>query len=649
MKRYLSLLLSYLVFSSVVYAFQVTFDATVDIAPGGTSAGEYTINKDCVTMHIEQGVTNGTHYRFYKNKKVTFTSECGPITQIVFYCVGVGNGQYGPAGFTSNPPEYAVVDNLGIWTNSSSTWVEFTASNFQVRATKIVVTVGGEMGLFPPRITPAGGTYYEPIDVNINCSTEGAAIYYTTDGREPTTGSTLYTAPFTISESTTVKAISAKDGETSEVVTAQYEILSDLCLGDLEALPDGEVVAFNHELTVLYQKGYYLYVRGECEHVYNYGQIYGNTGQTYYLGDIIPPGWGGRKTTYDGRPELTNPTGFQPASRNEQVFPELITIPQVGESTLWHYVLLKDVYIDQVNQVVRDQEGNSCPYYPQLTVWFDPTELLDVYAIVTSYRSGFQLLIIEEGLPLPPPPEVCCLADLYNNFEKGKVAQFECPLTVIYHNGANLFVKDSCGEYGLIYGNNAGGPFENGDLILGQASWTLYQGNKQLANHGEWTKVGRTDPVEPIVLPVEELCTDMVYWFVKLENVTLGGDVYEPLIEDETGSVLIFNKFNVEIIEDYGPGGEMSPDVNMDNEVNIADINCIIDRILKGQTTPEWVGGDGIYDIIGFVSVYKGMIEIIPIKIVHHGGKYVLIGDVNGDGELNIADVNAIIDLILSD
>ena len=649
MKRYLSLLLSYLVFSSVVYAFQVTFDATVDIAPGGTTAGEYTINKDCVTMHIEQGVTNGTHYRFYKNKRVTFTSECGPITQIVFYCVGVGNGQYGPAGFTSNPPEYAVVDNLGIWTNSGSTWVEFTASNFQVRATKIVVTVGGEMGLFPPRITPAGGTYYEPIDVNINCSTEGAAIYYTTDGREPTTGSPLYTAPFTISESTTVKAISAKDGETSEVVTAQYEIFSDLCLGDLEALPDGEVVAFNHELTVLYQKGYYLYVRGECEHVYNYGQIYGNTGQTYYLGDIIPPGWGGRKTTYDGRPELTNPTGFQPATRNEQVFPELITIPQVGESTLWHYVLLKDVYIDQDNQVVRDQEGNSCPYYPQLTVWFDPTELLDVYAIVTSYRSGFQLLIIEEGIPLPPPPEVCCLADLYNNFEKGKVAQFECPLTVIYHNGANLFVKDSCGEYGLIYGNNAGGPFENGDLILGQASWTLYQGNKQLANHGEWTKVGKTDPVEPIVLPVEELCTDMVYWFVKLENVTLGGDVYEPLIEDETGSVLIFNRFNVEIIEDYGPGGEMSPDVNMDNEVNIADINCIIDRILKGQTTPEWVGGDGTYDIIGFVSVYKGMIEIIPIKIVHHGGKYVLIGDVNGDGELNIADVNEIIDIILSD
>ena len=650
MKRYLSLLLSYLVFSSAVYAFQVTFDATVDIAPGGTSAGEYTITKDCVTMHIEQGVTNGTHYRFYKGKKVTFTSDCGPITQIVFHCVGVGDGQYGPGGFTAVPGDYAAIESQGVWIGNADR-VEFTASNFQVRVTKIVVTVGGEMGLFPPRITPTGGTYYEPIDVYINCSTEGAAIYYTTNGREPTTESTLYTAPFTISESTTVKAISAKAGETSEVVTAQFEILSDLCLGDLEALPDGEVVTFNHELTVLYQKGSSLYVRDECEHVYNYGLIYGSTGQTYYIGDIIPPGWGGRKTTYDGHPELTNLFGFQPSNRNEQVLPDVITIPQVGESTLWHYVLLKDVYIDQESQVVRDQDGNTCPYHPQLTEWIDPTQRQDVYAIVTAYRSGFQLLIIEEGLPLPPPPKVCCLADLYNNFEKGKVAQFECPLTVIYQNGVNLFVKDSCGEYGLIYGDNAGGPFENGDQIIGLASWTEYQRNKQLTNHDEWTKVGKTDPVEPIVLPVEEFCADMVYWFVKLVGVKLvkddDGKIY---VDDGTGMIIMFNKFNVEIPEDGNGGGlhpDISADLNLDNEVNIADIWELINRILTGRTTPEWVAGDGTYDITGFLTVYNGQLEFFPIKIEPHGGKYVLFGDLNGDGELNIADVNCLINIIL--
>ena len=646
MKRVIFSLLM-LMLASAAWAVDVVFDATVDVGTGSTTAAEYTITKDGITLDVEQGMANGVHYRFYKNKKVVITSAIGPMTKIVFECIGSGDQQYGPGGFTAEPGDYVPIEKQGIWVGCADR-VVFTATNFQVRATKITVTVGGEVGLFPPHITPAGGTYYGPVDVSMSCSTEGAEIFYTTDGSTPTTASTLYTASFKVSEATTVKAISAKDDMVSEVVTASYDIAPSVCLGDLEAMDNNERLVFDHEATVLYQYGNYLYLRDECDGVPGYGLVYGNTGQTYNTGDIIPPGWGGTKTTYDGHAELINLTGFKPASRYEVIQPEVITIPQVGEDYWAHYVELKNVYIDQQNQLVIDQQGNSCPYYPQLTYTVSPTSLQDIKAIVTSYRSKYQLLIIEEPAIIPPPPAVCCLADLYE-YEKGQVAQFECPLTVIYHNGANLFVKDSCGEYGLIYGNNAGGPFENGDLILGQASWTLYQGNKQLANHGEWTKVGKTDPVEPIVLPVEELCTDMVYWFVKLEHVNLGGDEYEPLIEDETGSVLIFNKFNVEIIEDYGPCGEMPPDVNMDYEVNIADINCIIDRILKGQTTPEWVGGDGTYDVIGFVSVYRERIEIIPIKIVHHGGKYVLIGDVNGDGELNIADVNVIIDLILSD
>ena len=646
MKRVIFSLLM-LMLASAAWAVEVVFDATVDVGTGSTTAAEYTITKDGITLDVEQGIANGVHYRFYKNKKVVITSAIGPMTKIVFECIGSGDQQYGPGGFTAEPGDYVPIEKQGIWVGCADR-VVFTATNFQVRATKITVTVGGDVGLFPPHITPASGTYFGPVDVNMSCSTEGAEIFYTTDGSTPTTSSTLFTAPFTVSEATTVKAISAKDNMVSEVVTASYDIAPSVCLGDLEAMDNNERLVFDHEATVLYQYGNYLYLRDECDGVPGYGLIYGSTGQTYYTGDIIPPGWGGTKTTYDGHAELINLTGFKPASRYEVIQPEVITIPQVGEDYWVHYVELKNVYIDQQNQLVIDQQGNSCPYYPQLTYTVSPTSLQDIKAIVTSYRSKYQLLIIEEPAIIPPPPAVCCLADLYE-YEKGQVAEFECPLTVIYQNANYLYVKDSCGQYGLIYGANVGGPFMNGDQIKGCASWTVYSGTKQLANYGEWSKTGETEPVEPEVMPIEELSVDMVHMFVKLENVTLGGDEYEPLIEDETGSVLIFNRFNVEIIEDYGYSGEMSPDPNMDNEVNIADINCIIDRILKGQTTPEWVGGDGTYDIIGFVSVYKGMIEIIPIKIVHHCGKYVLIGDVNGDGELNIADVNVIIDLILSD
>ncbi len=46
-----------------------------------------------------------------------------------------------------------------------------------------------------------------------------AAVYYTTDGSTPTSDSTAYTEPFTVSATTTVKAIAIKDGVASEVAS----------------------------------------------------------------------------------------------------------------------------------------------------------------------------------------------------------------------------------------------------------------------------------------------------------------------------------------------------------------------------------------------------------------------------------------------
>jgi len=627
--------------ASAAWAVDIVFDATVDVGNGSSTAGEFCIVKDGVSVCAEQGMANGMQYRFYKNKKVVITSTIGPMTGIVFECVGSGDGQYGPGGFTAEPGYYAPIERQGVWMGNAY-MVEFTATNFQVRATKIIVTVGGNVGLLPPSIYPASGTYDAPFDVRMSCSTADVAIYYTTDGSTPTTASTQYTAPFTVTPPLTVKAISAKDGEVSEVVTAQYEVAPSVCLGDLEVLSDNEMVYFDHEATVLYQSGSTMYIRDECDGVYGYGMVYGNTNQTYDTGDIIPPGWGGIKMTYDGRPELANLSGFKPASRNERIFPEEITIPQVGQDILWHYVVLKGVSIDTDNQVVKDQNGNTCPYYPKLTVTVEADELYDVVAIVTSFRTQYQLLIIEEQTFINiDDPVVCCFNDLYD-LNSGVVAQFDCPLTVIYQNGNYTYVKDSCGEYGLIYGGNAGGPFMNGDQITGLASWTLYQGVNQLSNYGEWTKVGETDPVEPVVTPIEELSRDMAHYLIKLENVSIVDEYGTTYIEDETGRLFVYNRFGVEVpvLNPY--------DVDLDGQVGIADVSCIIDRILRGQNTPEWLAAGNTYDVVGFVSVYRDELEIFPIEVIYHGGSYVLIGDVNSDGELTIDDLSSLVDVVLS-
>ena len=51
---------------------------------------------------------------------------------------------------------------------------------------------------------------------------EDAEIYYTTDGSTPTAESTLYEGGFTLNDTTTVKAIAIKNGESSEAATKVF-------------------------------------------------------------------------------------------------------------------------------------------------------------------------------------------------------------------------------------------------------------------------------------------------------------------------------------------------------------------------------------------------------------------------------------------
>ena len=77
-----------------------------------------------------------------------------------------------------------------------------------------------------PAFNPASGTYNSSQSVTIACATAGASIRYTTDGSAPSeTAGTLYAGPFTVSATTTIRAIAYESGMTdSAVVTATYTI-----------------------------------------------------------------------------------------------------------------------------------------------------------------------------------------------------------------------------------------------------------------------------------------------------------------------------------------------------------------------------------------------------------------------------------------
>ncbi len=69
-----------------------------------------------------------------------------------------------------------------------------------------------------PTFSPAAGTYSSVQTVTISDTTSGASIYYTTNGNTPTTASSLYSVPITVSAAQTLKAIAVETGLTNSAV-----------------------------------------------------------------------------------------------------------------------------------------------------------------------------------------------------------------------------------------------------------------------------------------------------------------------------------------------------------------------------------------------------------------------------------------------
>ncbi len=837
MKRIITLLLLCLMAVAAWAGVRVVVFVPQDGEGLTPAPSSYAIEKDCVTLEVSNGLVNATQFRVYKGQILRISTCYGNIIKIEFQCTGEGNAQYGPGCFEQSVGDYAYQEKIGVWTGSAPV-VSFIAKTNQVRITKIIVTIDDGEGLCAPIISPASGTYYEPFEATITSYTAGATVHYTTNGSNPNAQSPEYTAPIVVNQDMTIKAVAILDGEMSDVVSADYTIVSlpsFNCFEDLEPLDDntevrftspiyavaqtsrylfvkdgcggyaliygdvgqtyrtGDVIpagfvatrttysgemelinpvnfqpatgnipiepeqialdqvghelfahyviledvtiieedgtyyavdasgnripmyfnrfdcpippdltrhyditaiigsygrenviyqllpititphdnlriglgnywkfynpenpnpyeiTFDYDATVILQSGNYLYAMDET----GYGLIYGPVGQIYSHGDVIPSGFGGKVTYYDGWPELAQPlSGFQPPKAHVEVVPEEVTIPQVGPELWAHYVIIKNVIVDKDKGVIRDENGNELPIYirPGLPFTY-PSSRIDIRGIVTAYKGKFQLLVWDPIGGGDPGP-IHCLQDAYN-LENNKT--FQIKLVVIYQNGLNLYAQDLCEDYILMYGN-VGGEFVNGDTIEGLARLTTYQNQRQLMPVGDWVKVGHGLPVEPEDAGcTEEVSQDMCHWYVRFENVkfvTEGGNTY---IEDECGLLLMYNKFSIEI---PGPELPIAPprnpyDLNNDGEVNIADINCLIDMILSCKIDYDWTwtqedDGEMKWNVSGFLTVYRNQLEFYPVEITSAGGAIHIIGDLNDDGELNIADLNVLIDKIIA-
>jgi hypothetical protein len=99
-----------------------------------------------------------------------------------------------------------------------------TASGMTTSATASA-TYTIESQVATPTFSPGAGSYPSAQMVTISTTTTGATIYYTTNGSTPTTSSTVYSGPVTVSASETLEAYATKSGYfDSNVFTGAYTI-----------------------------------------------------------------------------------------------------------------------------------------------------------------------------------------------------------------------------------------------------------------------------------------------------------------------------------------------------------------------------------------------------------------------------------------
>ena len=339
--------------------------------------------------------TTGAAIRVYGGGYFTVSSSTKTISQIV---IGYGSGD-GSNAITTDVETF----DGSTWTGSASS-VTFTVGGTSGQRRIASIDVTFDEGTTPSIATPviAGETpFTESIEVTITCDTEGASIYYTLDGTDPTNASTAYSEAFELTETTTVKAIAYDaDGNASSVASKEFVkeepvvVTNVATVAEFNALADDTNIKFTGDLVVSGQQGKYLYAQDATGGIL----LYGTAGQTYSKLDVIPAGWTATKTTFKGAPEAADPTGLAAATTQGDLAPEELTPAQVTLENAFKYAVIRGATITMTSNnagtiTVGDETVALYKRFSNVTI---PTDggVYDIIG-VTGYYDAPQFMPLE--------------------------------------------------------------------------------------------------------------------------------------------------------------------------------------------------------------------------------------------------------------
>lgn len=227
--------------------------AKLDVMVGGKAFGEQKSLTNTATDFTFEGSASGKIDLKYSDnnkalyiKSISITYEEAPTKTLTSLAISgtptktnYNDGEeFDPTGLvvtgTYDDNTTATITNGITWTKTPATLAvgntscSVTATVNGVTSPAYEVTGLTVVKSISLSIDPATSTVVKaPVKVTLN-ATEGAGVYYTTNGDEPTTSSTKYTAPFDVTVSgTTVKAIAVADGAENATAEATYTIQPD--------------------------------------------------------------------------------------------------------------------------------------------------------------------------------------------------------------------------------------------------------------------------------------------------------------------------------------------------------------------------------------------------------------------------------------
>ena len=334
----------------------------------------------------------------------TYTIYPNGVTTTWLYSTNTNNGirvGTGTDKFFSWTSGYLKNVNLGRYVGvyNKQDWRSYTSihDNIKKTVTTFYKYVEGESDnneAATPVITPNSGEISVTDVISISCATEGASIYYTIDGSEPSAeNGTLYAAPFTLAEAATVKAIAVAEGlDNSGVAEATFTF---------PAANINEFITNNYKhastisgaVTVVAQLNSYLFLQDETAKIIAFGSL----NKTYNNGDQLT-GVKGTYSLYNGLPEMNVvASSFGTATAGTPVEPTTITLAELKNTPLLTYIKVEGVTVPTGSGksfTITDASG-SATMYNSANAEIVSGENLIVEGFVSCYNTTIQLLPIK--------------------------------------------------------------------------------------------------------------------------------------------------------------------------------------------------------------------------------------------------------------